>query len=117
MDIGKFNFDGEWLELQPENEKFGAFKVKVIPNPFYDAIIDTLNQDVTSLVKRLVVDWTLEKEGEKVPCNEENKRRYLPPIAGWRIKNAKYTAPEVNYKSVGSEIIAFSQEIENFTKN
>jgi hypothetical protein len=117
MDIGKLNVDGEWLELEPENEKFGPFKVKVIPNPFYDAIVDTINQDVTSLLKRLVVDWDLEKNGEKLPCTKEHKNSYLPTLAGWKIKNAKYTDEGVNYKSVGSEIIAFSQEIDNFTKN
>lgn len=116
MDIGKLNVDGEWVELKTENEKFGILKVKVVPNP-YDSIIDVASSSLSALINRLVVDWNLEKGGKKLPFTDENKRKYLPVISSWRVKNPKHSSKNLKYKSVGSEIIAFSQDVDNFTKN
>mgnify|MGYP006289784775 CR=1 FL=1 len=116
MNIGKLNVDGEWLELEPENEKFGTLKVKVIPDQV-DFSINVIRGSVAGYVKDLVVDWNLKREDVEIPCDKENKDRYIPIIANMGVKNPKYTDEKIRDKSVGSEIIAFSQNLENFTKN
>ena len=117
MDVTKLNVDGEWLELETTCEEFGALRVRVVPRQFSGTLSMVLNDDVIRLVSHLVVDWNLENKGKKVPCNSENKEKYLPIIAGWKINNPKHAKKGAIFENVGTEIIAFAQDIKNFVKN
>ena len=116
MDIGKLNLEGEWLEIETENEEFGALKVLVLPESLSGAA-RLWRDDFSGYVAAAIADWDLNDKGEKIPCDEENKAKYIPVLARMRIKNPVHTMESVVVKTIGSEIIAFSQDLKNFTKN
>jgi len=115
-DVSKLNVEGEWLELDTELEDFGKFKVKVIPvntNRFFYIA----KQDIIGVICSVVIDWDLTKGKNKVPCDEENKYKYLSALSEIKIKNPTHALKGELYRTVGCEILAFSQNIKNFTKN
>lgn len=116
MDIGRVNFDGEWLELEAEDEEFGSLKVLVLPESL-TGIPYLWNGDLLGYISSVVMDWDLMDGEKRVPYDDENKRKYLSILSRIRIKNPKYTKPEIRVKTFGSEIIAFSQNLKNFIKN
>jgi len=117
MDVSALNVDGEWLEIETENEDFGKLRVRVVPRQYGGLIRMAINEDMIQYLSELVVDWDISSNGEKVECSHANKMKYLSVLAGWRIKNPKYQREDIKMKSVGAEIIAFAQDIKNFTKN
>ena len=117
MDVTNLLADGEWLELETEHEDFGILKVKVIPRQYSGLIKMVLNDDMIEMLANLIVDWNLESEGKKIELTHENKIKYLSILAGWKIKNPRFGKKGQIFENVGTEIIAFAQDIKNFTKN
>jgi len=117
MDVTKLQVDGEWLELETDNEDFGTLRVKIVPHQYGGLMRMVLKEDMVELLAQLVIDWDLESDGKKVELTRENKIKYLSILAGWKIKNPQYALKGAIFENVGSEIIAFAQDIKNFTKN
>jgi len=115
-DVSKLSVDGEWLELDTEIEDFGKFKVKVVPANT-NRIIHIAKEDIVGVICSVVTDWDLTKGATKVPCDEENKHKYLLALSEVKIKNPKHAMKGEMFRTVGSEILAFSQNIKNFIKN
>jgi hypothetical protein len=115
-DVSKLNVDGEWLELDTELEDFGKMKVKVIPANS-NRLIHIAKEDIVGIIVSVVVEWDLSKGRKKVPCDEENKYKYLSALSEVKISNPRYALKGEIFRTVGSEILAFSQNIKNFTKN
>ena len=113
-DVSKLNVDGEWLELDIEG--FGKNKFKIVPAST-NRLFHIANEDFIGLMVLVVVDWDLTKGKKKIPCDEENKCSYLSALSEAKINNPKYAKKGSIYETVGAEIIAFSQNIKNFTKN
>ena len=117
MDVTKLQVDGEWLELETENEDFGILKVKVVPHQYGGLTRMAIKEDMIELLAQLVIDWDLESGKKKIEPTRENKIKYLSILAGWKIKNPRYGQKGSIFENVGTEIIAFAQDIKNFTKN
>ena len=113
-DISKLNVDGEWLELDIEG--FGKNKFKIVPASI-NRLIQIAKEDLVGLMILAVVDWDLAIGKKKIPCDEENKRSYLSALSEAKINNPSHALKGKIYETVGSEIIAFSQNIKNFIKN
>ena len=108
MDVSKIEKQGEWLELEAVSEKIGKLRFKIQP-------ITTdirLSEEVEESLAKIVVDWDLEKDGEKLPCNEETIKEYMPFISVVEVKSEDDRATYV-----GIEIIRFAQNVDNFVKN
>ena len=117
MKIVNFNPDGEWLEIDVVSKvSSGIFKVKVIPISI-NAEFRLMKYDLAGYVSDMVVDWNLNVDGKDVPCDDESKKRWVPVISKWEVGKAKYQDKKFRIKNVGAEIIAFAQDVENFTKN
>lgn len=117
MDVSKLNVEGEWLELEVEDKDFGQLKVLIVPRQYGGLIKMVMNDDMVQFVATLVVGWNLKDGKKEIECNQENKMKYLSVLAGWKITNPKYAMKGTMFKNVGTEIIAFAQDIKNFTKN
>ena len=114
MDIGKFNKAGEWLELEAENKEIGILKFKVLPASGNDVF--NLDKVGDSLVP-FIVDWNIEKDGKKLECNDANKlewMKYLAIIPVKRPEPVEGEKPEPKF--VGTSIITFTQNLENYLK-
>ena len=91
MDIKKFQLGGEWLELEAENEKIGQLRFKILPSSIRDqftylkAFIGDHEKIIEEIIK-LVIEWSLESDGEALPCTNENKKIYIPHLIGIFIK-------------------------------
>ena len=118
MDVTKLQMGGEWLEVEAENEKIGQLRFKVRPSStkeqiqYAKAIVED-REKIIDEISKLVIDWSLEQDGEPLPCTDENKALYMPHLIGVSVK---VEGPAEN-QSVGSQIILFSNEFGNFVKN
>jgi len=108
MDVAKIEKHGEWLELEAVSEKIGKLRFKI--QPITTGI--RLSEEVEESFVRIIVDWDLEKDGEKLPCNEETVKEYMPFISVVEVKSES-DRPTF----VGIEIIKFAQDVDNFVKN
>ena len=113
-DVSKLNVDGEWLELDIEG--FGKNRFKIVPASI-NRLIQIAKEDLVGLMVLVVIDWDLTKGKEKIPCDEENKCSYLSALSEAKINNPSHALKGRIYETVGAEIIAFSQNVKNFTKN
>jgi len=118
MDVSKIQLGGEWLELEAVSENIGRLRFKVRPSStkeqlqYAKAIVDD-REKIIDEISKLVIEWSLEKDGEPLPCTDENKAAYMPHLIGVAVK---VEGPAEN-QSVGSQIILFSNEFGNFVKN
>lgn len=116
MDISKYNFEGEWVTIETENADFGKLEVLVVPVGV-DKTREIMDGNIFAIIDAVVIDWNLTSNGTKIECNTANKKKYLSKIAMWSAKNPQHSKAAGEKKSVGSEIIGFSQNDANFTKN
>ena len=92
MNISGLQFEGEWLRLGLESKKLDeelSLKVKPLSSDDQLAFAEAGSKDIRdffSMVQDLVIDWDLEKDGAKLPCNEENKKQYLPYLIPLKVK-------------------------------
>lgn len=119
MDLSNLNVEGEWLEVEiiEPKEFAGTVKLLIVPRPYSSAMKMILHDDMDLLLANLVVDWNLWKDGKKIEPTKVNKLAYFATMHGWKLKEYKYTNEDVKPKNFGTEIIAFAQDIKNFTKN
>jgi len=125
MDVSKFEITGEWLAVEIDSAKdIGELRFKVKPLSSTDQIMiaEQSEGDPKKFLKKvegLVVDWDLEKDGQPLPCTEENKAFYMPYLIGMKIKKQSDEEEEKKEegKIVGTAIIEFAQDFGNFTKN
>lgn len=117
MDVSKLNVEGEWLTLEVENKDFGTLKILVAPRQYSGLTKMVMNEDMIQFVLSLVLDWNLKDGKKKIECTPENKMKYMSVLAGWKITNPKYGKKGAIFENVGTEIIAFAQDINNFVKN
>jgi len=118
MDVTKLQLGGEWLELEAENEKIGQLRFKIRPSSTkeqfqYARVLMEDREKIMDEISNLVIEWSLEKDGEPLSCTDENKAAYMPYLIGVEVKVG---GPDEN-QSVGSQIILFSKELGNFVKN
>jgi len=57
----------------------------------------------------LIQDWDLSKDGQKIPCTKENKKKYMRYLCDLSIKDTKDM-------TLLRAIIEFASEISNYTK-
>ena len=107
MNVSDLKKDGEWLELEAESERIGKLRFKVLP---FTADID-MGADLMGNFVKIIADWDLEKDGEKLPCDEANIKEYMPVVAVISTKLEEGTS------FVGVEILKFAQNVDNFVKN
>lgn len=119
MDVSKLNVEGEWLEVEiiEPKEYAGIVKIMIVPRPYSSLMKMLIHDDVDLLLANLVIDWNLWKNGNKIEPTQQNKLAYFATMHGWKLKKYKYTSKDVKNKNIGTEIIAFAQDIKNFTKN
>ncbi len=133
MDVSKFQLEGEWLELEVESKNVVGplkFKIKPLSSDEQIDLAEAGEGDIKDFLKQvngLVLDWDLEDGKEKLICNDENKKKYLPYLIGMKIKKEENeeeftiedeSGKEVKaIKSVGITIITFAQDFGNFVKN
>lgn len=113
MDVTKFKLDGEWLQIETAIEKINPLRLKVLPmdtTMFEDLENKSL---VTETILNLVTDWNLKDGDKEFPCNPENKRKWLPKIAMIIIKQDAKKNTNIA-RRVGTEILDFSKNTENF---
>jgi len=113
-DVSKLNIDGEWIELDIEG--LGKNKFKIVPANT-NRLIQIAREDLVGLMVLVVIDWDLTKKKEEIPCDDENKRKYLSALSEAKINNPEHALKGKVFETVGSEILAFSQNIKNFIKN
>lgn len=140
LDVSKFQLGGEWLKLNLETKK--NEKIDLLIKPMSDKesvhIGELASRDLQAFieeVKKFVVDWNVKVDGKKLPCNDKNKKEFLPYICKINLKGEterveneriaeKKKAKEegiepkkVFKKDVGSAILEFAQNFDNFIKN
>lgn len=137
MDVSKFQIKGEWLELEVKSKKLvGPLKFLIKPLSS-DEQLDMADlgreerKKFLAKIQDLVLDWDLTKNGEKLECNDENKKSYLPYLIPMTLKEKKeeeekeITAdmdldkpkPKKIPGTVGLAILGFAQDFTNFIKN
>jgi hypothetical protein len=100
--------EGEWLELQPEDERIGALRLRVRPLSMDLAATELTGvPQMLALLEGLVMDWNLEADGVKIDCTPETRAAYLPSLYLLKVKDGGF---------VGNEALAFCQQIGNFLR-
>jgi len=136
MDVSKFQMSGEWLELEVESKKIVGplkFLIKPLSSDEQLSMADLGREDNKEFLTRiqdLVLDWDLTKNGEKLACDEENKKSYLPYLFPMTLKKEKEEEKELTADidldepkpkkipgTVGLAILGFAQDFTNFIKN
>ena len=130
MDVSTFQMEGEWLELEVVSEKEEkSLEVKIKPLSAEDQInlAEVAEKDIKdflSQISTVILDWDLMRGEEKLPCNDEEKARYLPYLIGMRVRRKSESddiesSKEADKKLTfaGFEILKFAQNFSNFIKN
>jgi hypothetical protein len=115
MEIGKINA-GAWLTLQPVDSRVGEVKLRIMPIPSDFKFPE--GQDVMTQLEAIgsfIVAWNLESEGVAIPCDEENKRRYLWHLIRLELQTEQPDRKEPLY--MAEVIIKFAADIDNFLGN
>lgn len=105
----------DWLTYELETELLTPPIIKLKIKPVDSLIVYDVQKDsrfskcVTEMLLDAVQEWDLVDGDKPLPCDEKNKRKYLPLLFGMKIKE-KTTL-------LGIEILSFAGEIENFLKN
>lgn len=108
MDVARIEKEGEWLELEAVSEKIGGLRFKVLPITTSTRLTD----EVEDTFVKIICDWDLDKDGDRLPCNEETIREYMPFVSVVEVKSENEQRA-----FVGGEIIRFARDINNFVKN
>lgn len=107
MNIKKL-VEGEWLELQPEDERVGVLRLRVRPLSMDLAATELTGvPQMIALLEGLVMDWNLEQDLQIIPCTPETRAAYLPSLYLLKVKDGGF---------VGNETLAFCQQIGNFLR-
>lgn len=133
MDVSKFQMEGEWLDLEVKSEKKDkSLRLRIKPLSAKDQsdLADAASKDVReffSSISKVIIDWDLTQNGEKLPCNDEEKEKYLPFLIGMEIKEPEKKDEELDEDEeeekekfpnlIGFEILKFAQNFDNFIKN
>ena len=86
----KGNLPSLWVEVELEKMD-GPLRLKLSGPSFVEiAKMITEALDIEGEEKYikffdLITDWDLEKDGEQLPCNKENKEKYLRPLLDRRV--------------------------------
>ena len=118
MDVSKYQLDGEWIELTVESEReVEPFKFKVQPIMEADYMAASKSPDgVTALFMECVIGWNLTIGTDPLPCDDVNKRRYLPRFATYMVRRVGDNAPE-DKMNLASAVVTFASKPDNFLKN
>lgn len=143
MDVSKFQINGEWLELEVESKKVvGPLKFLIKPLSSDDQLdMADIGRDdqkkFLNTVIDLVLDWDLTRNGEKLPCEGEDKELYLKYLIPMNLKEEKKEEKEDDKPkeimadedldkkpkpkkipgTIGLAILGFAQDFGNFIKN
>ena len=108
MDIKKFSAIAEYtaeVETRAGTERL-VFKVRPLPQFRVAEYRDQSDTDrLVSLLMDAVVDWNLELDGQKIPCDGENKKKYLPALFDIICKDGA---------SIGTGLLSFCGDSKNF---
>lgn len=108
MEIKKFLATAEFTtEIETRNgvEKL-VFKVRPLPQFRVAEYREKSESDrLINLLIDTVVDWNLESDGQKIPCNEENKKKYLPAL---------FDLITTGGQTVGTALLTFCGDSKNF---
>jgi hypothetical protein len=101
------SFDLETMFLEPPTLRL---KVRVVDGL---AGLDASGVKYSAIVKEILIasvaEWDLAEDGVPIPCDEENKRRWLPLFFGQRVKGTG--------RLLGLELAEYAGNEENFLKN
>jgi hypothetical protein len=106
---------------RPEKQK----KQDIKESEMFERLVDA----AIAVILKNVVDWDLMKNGEPIPCDEENKRYFLEPLL-WDLAEEKVEAkgeglepevesqqPEVELNFFWVRLAGFMIDVKNFSKN
>jgi len=121
MDVSKYNFDadGEWLKIEVKSEReLELFEFKVQPLLEVGLVIASKSPDeITAAFIEVVVDWNLTDGPDiAIPCDEENKRKYLPRFSTYLVKAVNGEAQK-GPKTLAAVIVDFASNPDSFLKN
>ena len=110
----------KWLEYELETDRIEppVLKLEVTPlNRLYslDSYIGignqlkktTTTQVLISLILDVVQEWDLTFKGKPIPVTDENKRNYLVPLLGEKVKGKEMTL-------LGFELFNYVADLNNF---
>ncbi len=129
MDIGKFDFDGTWVEIAVRSEKaLEPFRFKVQPLGFAESAAAFGGKALDTMLKLFisaVVGWDLVADGKELPCDEATKARYLSRFGTYMVKSVNGVSlmkvvdgKEVwENQSLAGAVIEFCGQPDNFLKN
>ncbi len=108
MDVSKYDFDGEWVEIVVESEKVTEpFRFKVQPVGELAAMSVSDRQDkITAMFIQAVVGWELTDGDKPLPCDEKAKQLYLPRFAMYLVKTVNGRSPNEEQEEVVAKAIA-----------
>jgi len=108
MEVKKFSAVAKYeveIETKSGVEKL-IFSVRPLPQFRVAEYRDEPESErLVSLLQDAVVDWNLESDGQKLPCNEENKKKYLPAI---------FDLIDTKGVAVGTGLLTFCGDSKNF---
>jgi hypothetical protein len=118
MDVGKYQLDGTWISLTVDSDReFEPFEFKVQPIMEADYMAASKSPDgLTSLLIECVIGWNLTIGTDPLPCDDVNKRRYLPRFATYLVKAVNEVRPDEPTNLAGA-IVGFAAKPDSFLKN
>jgi len=79
--------------------------------------VEKFNQAIERL-SAYILDWDLTSGSDKIPCDDENKKKYLPKLLRFVVKKQGDNENKKDeYQILVMEVLAFAQKVENFLKN
>lgn len=119
MDISKFELvDGVWIAICVHSDVLTEpFRFKVQPLGEAATLASTRAEAaVTALFIAAVVDWDFTNDGQPLPCDEANKKRYLTRFATYLVASVN-GKPTDGKSNMASEVMQFCLRPDNFLKN
>lgn len=123
MDIKKLDLAGSWAYFDAVDERIGRlgfFLLPVSPEIERETVRGYDRDDYDAIfksVKKLILDWDLTADGEKLECTDETKNEYLPHLLRIRVRREVKTPDEKDSELLGPAIYKHADEISNFVKN
>jgi len=120
MDVSKYDFesDGVWVEIEVDSEReLEHFRFKVQPLQESAITAEVTNPNaVTSMFIKSVIAWDLTIGETPIPCDEENKKKYLSRFATYAVRTLNGEAPK-NQMNIAGAVTTFAQNPDSFLKN
>ena len=120
FDIAPIFDEGAWMEVYPQDERIGSLRLKIKAMDFieFQEMANLPEEKESKAIDKLaeiITDWNLERDGKKIKCTKENKKRYLLHLLRLKVRESQNGSSPL--KTTGELAIRFCQDIENYAKN